>query len=90
MDVGPAKVRRRSTKSVDTYSVTILLDKADYQTFYDFYDVDTNGGADTFYFNHPITGVSTEFRFTKPPEISPIGYSTFQVSMEWEVLPSYA
>lgn len=87
MDIGPAKVRRRFTRPIDTYTVNINLTITDYNNLYNFYNSTLNGGVNTFEFNHPITGVLTTFRFLAPPQVSPMGGTTFQATMEWEALP---
>ena len=87
MDIGPAKVRRRFTKSVDALQCQIRMTYSDFQYVYNFWDLDLNGGAGTFYFNHPFTGVQTVFRMVGPPEISPLGGTEFIVSMQWEAMP---
>ena len=86
MDVGPAKKRARFTKSVDTFSCTITIDRDLYQTFYDFFYVTLVGGVKRFEFNHPITGDLKEFRMSEP-QITPFGGRYFQVAMEWEQMP---
>lgn len=87
MDAGIQKTRRRFTRPVNTYSCSILLHKDLYSTFYNFFNTSINGGATTFYFNHPISGVQSTFRFTAPPQIAPLGGQMFQVSMQWEEMP---
>lgn len=86
-DIGPAKVRRRSTKSVDRYNCSINIDMSEYQIVYDFFDIDLNGGVRQFVFPHPITQVNTYFRMVEPPSFRPLGGRTFQVSMIWEATP---
>lgn len=83
-DIGPIKLRRRFTKSIDTIEGTILLDGTDYTTFYTFYDVTLDGGTKTFNFDDPFTGTASEYRFTAPPSISSIGGNSFNVDMSWE------
>ena len=86
-DVGPSKKRRRSTKSVDLYACSINLDFSDYQTFYDFFNVELNGGASQFVFPHPFTGVDSYFRMFGEPTLTPLGGRVFTVSMNWELMP---
>lgn len=88
MDVGPQKVRRRSTKGIDKVSCTINMVYTLYEDLYYFYDVTTNGGVLSFDFPHPITGDPATWRFLAPPQVSPMsgGYQ-FRVSMQWEKLP---
>lgn len=87
MDIGPAKVRRRFTKSVDTMNVTIQVDSDQFEDLYDFYYTTLNGGVDSFTFDHPITGVEVDIRFVAPPNFRPLGGLIFLAQMEWEILP---
>lgn len=86
-DTGPVKVRARFTKGVDILSCSINLKFADFTTFETFFKTNLNGGAGTFTFNHPFTGVPTVFRFKEPPQIDPLGGLVFSVSMSWEKMP---
>lgn len=88
MAYGPQKTRRRFTKGVDTYSASIYLTMAQYTIFYNFYDTTLNGGVLPFTFPHPITQVSTDFRFKGPPKITSLGGGQFQAAFEWEALPA--
>jgi hypothetical protein len=87
MDVGPAKVRRRYTKSVDPISCTIDVTQGEYSDFDYFYRTTLNGGVNQFTFDHPITGVPTDFRIVGTPQTRSIGGGNFRVSMQWEILP---
>jgi hypothetical protein len=87
MDIGPEKIRRRMTKSVDLFNVSINLTTTQYSVFYNFYDLTLNGGVESFYFNHPITGVQATYRMKGQPAIRSLGGGQFRVSMEWEQLP---
>ncbi len=87
MDIGPAKKRRRFTKSVDKFDVTITLkNQTDYTTFSNFFDLDLNGGVEQFVFDHPLSGVPTNFRMSEP-KYTPLGGTAFLVSMQWESMP---
>jgi hypothetical protein len=89
MDIGPAKYRRRFTKSVDQLSTSILLNSiTEFNTFYSFFDSDLNGGINEFEIDHPITGVLSSFKFSSPPSITALGGGVFSVSMEWEIVPT--
>ena len=59
MDVGADKVRRRSTVQVIDMKMAFLLSKAQLATLTTFFITTTNGGADKFTFDHPITGVTS-------------------------------
>lgn len=87
MDVGPAKVRRRLTDGVDTYSCSILLDIDDWDTLKDFYKTTLAGGSLPFLFTDPFTSMNDPFRFAAPPEAKPMGGRIFRISMVWERLP---
>ena len=87
MGVGPAKVRQQYSKSIDGITSTINLDRSLYADLYTFFYTTLAGGVKAFEFNHPITDVLTEFRFTKPFSVSIIGGNEFSVSMAWEALP---
>lgn len=87
MEVGPQKTRRRFTKPVNSFTTSIYLTLAQYNTFYTFYNTTLNGGSLAFTFNHPITQVPTDFRFKSPPKVSSIGGGNFIAAMEWEELP---
>lgn len=89
MDIGPAKVRRRFTKSVDIITCSINLDFDEYDDFLIFFKNTVNGGATSFTFIHPISGSNINARFTEPPTITPLsgGGRKFRVSMTWETLP---
>lgn len=86
MDIGPAKIRRRTTRPIDTLSGTILLSVSQFTVFETFFNTTINGGANRFTLPHPITGVVSEFRFTKPPSVRNVGPIVFSLSMEWEKL----
>lgn len=87
MDIGPQKVRRRFTKSVNSLTGSIYLTIAEYNTFYTFYNTTLNGGILPFEFNHPITQELKEWRFKGPAKISSIGGGNFMVDFSWEELP---
>lgn len=87
MDVGPPKKRARSTRSVDVYDCTITIHRNDYVTFRNFYKTELNQGVSRFNYDHPLTGVETEFQFVSPPRIIPLGGEYFQVSMQWREIP---
>lgn len=84
MDIGPDKVRRRTTRPIDKLTTSIQLDYSEYSTFQVFFNTTLNGGVNKFTYENPLTGVLEEFRFTKPPSIRPLGGRVFTVSMEWE------
>lgn len=86
MDIGPAKLRRRSSREIDGLTCSILIDFDEYQDFENFIKITTNGGVTPFEFLNPMTGVNTLYRFVGKPSITPLGGRVFSVSMQWEDL----
>jgi len=86
-DTGPNKVRRRFTAPINTIAGSIELNLNDFNTLEEFYDTTLNGGVKTFNYNHPITGVVTEFRFLTEYNMIPIGGEYFLVNFQWEIIP---
>lgn len=83
MDVGPKKRRRRTTASLEKISCSIWIEKTDYTTLKNFYDVTLAGGTLPFEFEHPFTGVLTQFRMYNL-SITPVGANELNVAMQWE------
>lgn len=86
-DVGPDKIRRRFTKSVDTQSSSITIKYDQYQILYDFYNTTLAGGSLTFLYKDQFTSIEEEYRFVSPPRIAPLGGEFFRVTMNWEKMP---
>lgn len=86
VDIGPSKVRRRFTKSVDILTASIWINSSEYTTFENFYNIDANGGATPFYFTHPITNLQITVRFMDEPSYRRVGATTFSVSFTLEIL----
>lgn len=87
VDTGLKKVRQRYTKAIDVFSCTIDMELDDYNTLITFYTVTLSGGSKTFNYDHPMTGLESEFRFTKPPTMRPKGGIWFVINMVWEEIP---
>ena len=88
MQVGPTKVRRTSTRPIDKYTASINVFQSDMVAFRQFFNTTLNGGATSFYFNDPMTNTTEVFRFTSPPQISPLGSAGhYRITMNWEKLP---
>lgn len=86
MDVGPAKVRRRTTTQVRTIVGSFFLTPAQYATFKTFYETDTAYGTLPFDFTDPH-GNANEYRFVSPPVYTPNGNVEWQVQVNWEEMP---
>ena len=87
MDIGVPKRRRRYTKGVKLLTCSIWVNQSQYTILENFYETTLNGGVDSFEFNHPITGVLTQFKFSSPPKATYMGGDTFPVVMAWEIQP---
>ncbi len=86
MDVSLPKKRRRFTKGVDQFRVTINIDYTEYNILYNFFNVTLAGGVNRFLYDHPFTGEEREFRM-KEPTVTQLGGTTQRVSMDWELMP---
>lgn len=86
MDVGPAKMRNRSTKSVDQYTGSIFAGLDALADLEDFYTTVLSHGTLPFLFTDPITNTQRTFRFIQPYSVRPLGGVQFRVSFKWERL----
>jgi hypothetical protein len=85
-DIGPAKIRRRSTAGVRPVKGNLTLTKTQLQTLLGFYNDDLLGGALRFSWEDPVHETSVEMRFVDPPGwTSRDGY--FDVDLSLEILP---
>ena len=87
MDVGPDKVRQRSTAGPRPISWEMLMTGAQTATFDTFYVTTLANGSLTFNFTMPRTGNSAELRFSAPPSYNYLGGDYWSVSMQMEILP---
>jgi hypothetical protein len=87
MDVGPAKVRRRSAIRNDPITLFLKLTTAELAIFKDFCITSLHNCLDTIQWVHPITGTSIDLRFTTPPVWEPAEAGVWNVTMQLEVMP---
>jgi hypothetical protein len=74
MDTGPMKSRRRFSRAIREFSITLELTPQQRETFETFWLTTLRGGALPFEWVHPLTRVATTFRFKNPaPAYSVIG-----------------
>lgn len=66
VDSGPVKVRRRYTKQIRTFEVSILLTQSQFADFETFWQTTLAGGSLTFDWVHPLTRATLTFRFRNP------------------------
>jgi len=87
MDVGPDKVRQRTTAAVDEIDMMYLLTESELNDLYSFYRNTAKNGSLRFNATHPRTGTTEEFRFREPPAESATGNGLFRAQVKVEVLP---
>ena len=94
MDVGPAKVRPRSTADVTKFeSVTLYFTRSQVATFDAFYQQTLGFGSLSFEFTHPRTGKIVDARMVNPPEYTAMAprqaaaREIYKVDLSLEFLP---
>lgn len=88
MDVGPDKVRRRTTSNIRPVSFSMLLSDAAWAIFDDFYVNELMSGALAFDFVEPPTGLTVQARFTgNPPQYKRRPGYGWDVECQLEILP---
>jgi hypothetical protein len=83
MDIGPAKMRRRSTAAPRPIMGQMHMSKAQVATFDTFYETTLLSGSLRFDWVNPRTQTSKEFRFLEPPIYSAMGQD-YVVSLKLE------
>lgn len=83
MDVGPAKIRRRSTAAVRPVRMKLVLNDAQLDTLDTFYEANE---AFAFDFVNPRTSVTERARFTDVPTYS-LDQTMWNVAINLELLP---
>lgn len=87
MDVGPDKLRRRTTAAVSTLTMRMLMTKTEVGNLETFYDGTTAQGSLRFDFVHPRTGSTVEARFVERPRWQIRTDDDYEVQIKLEVLP---
>ena len=88
MDVGPAKVRRRSTAGARPVKGKIRVTKEQLETFETFYNNDLASGSLRFQWTKPTDDqTAVEMRFTEEYGQSTSDGINFDISMSLEILP---
>lgn len=86
MEVGPDKVRKRTTSEVRVVQGNMWLTAAQYTIMRTFYETDHNFGADTFT-KDDEHAINRTWRFVDPPVYTTIGANTWQVRLKIEEMP---
>ena len=88
MGYGPAKVRRRTTASIEVVTLTLHLTSTDVLTLEGFYKNTTEAGSLRFnYENHLTETEPVEARFTAPPNYRPLAPDMWRAEINMEILP---
>lgn len=86
VEVGPAKMRRRFTKPLRTFEISMNMTAAQVSTFEGFWLTTLKNGSLPFDWVHPRTQTGMTFWFRDPaPKITPVGagaYSIVQFKIE--------
>lgn len=83
MDVGPDKIRRRSSSAVRPLSLSLTLTDSQLSTFDTFY---LANDSIPFTFPNPRTETDVQARFVSPPEYN-LKETLWDVSVQLEILP---
>lgn len=85
-EFGPVKSRQRFSDPVHKFNCAINIETSLYDDFIAFYYTTLAGGTKTFEFDHPISGLTKEFKMTWN-RLPYLGGIYFRVSMTWEQQP---
>ena len=84
MDVSFPKVRRRYTRAMSQFQVSMVGNHAEGAAVQDFFDGVIQDGVNFHTFLHPFTGVLETFRFMEAPQVSSLSSQAVTISMTWE------
>lgn len=83
MDIGPDKIRRRSSSEIRPVSLTLFLTQEQLEIFDEFY---LENDSFSFNFVNPRTSQTVSARFIEEPDYS-LDETMFRVSVSLEILP---
>lgn len=87
MESGPAKIRRRFTKSLRRFQVSMLMTSAQATTFETFWQDTCKGGSIPFDWVNPRTRAASTVRFRTPaPQFSSVGGVNVMVQFNLEII----
>ncbi|MEQ1901853.1 MAG: hypothetical protein ABL866_14115 [Devosia sp.] len=88
-EVGPGKVRRRSTARIRRMTLPFLLTRAEVPIFEAFFEDDLKDGALEFSMNDPVTGDGATWRFAtdNPYALSERGSGKWDLTANLEKQP---
>jgi hypothetical protein len=87
MDVGPPKLRRRSTAVPRNFTLVIRCTTAQIDILDDFFTGDCRDGSLPFDWKHPRTGGAATYVWGAPPKYAPVFGDFWEASMSLELQP---
>lgn len=87
MDVGPTKLRQRSTAGCRSYHFNFHMTGTNITALDTFYITTCHGGADSFEWTDPRTSTTEDWRFLGPPSWVELKNDLYLVSVDLEQLP---
>jgi len=87
VDVGPAKLRCRSTAGSEPHQYAFHLTVVNKAAMKVFYQTTCTFGSEAYEWDHPETAVTETWRFMKPPEYRKVGPDAYICTVELEMLP---
>ena len=87
MDVGPPKLRQRSTAGCAPNSYNFHMTDANIAALWTFYLTTCDGGAEEFEWVHPRTSATEEWRFLARPSWVQLKNDLYHVTVQLEQLP---
>lgn len=87
VDVGPPKLRRRTTAAFDRISCQFDLNKTQADDLDTFYETTLQGGSDQWDWTHPRKLTTRQFRFVGRPTLEYVGPDDWIAHCELEVMP---
>lgn len=88
-EVGPGKVRRRTTARSKLQNIKFVMTTAQLNTFQTFFEDDLGDGALTFTLEDPVTEVVSEYRFDpqRPWNATALGADNWEFTASIELMP---
>ena len=85
MEVGPPKVRQRSTAGYDPGAYMFHMTATNILALETFYTTTCSGGSEVFEWAHPRTGSTNTWRFTAPPSWTQLKNALYLVNIQVEM-----
>ena len=86
MDIGQPKVRRRYTRAMYQYDVTMVGTREECNAVLEFFDLECQGGVNFHTFLNPFSGVVETYRFMESPSVDSLSALAGTIAMKWEKL----